>query len=166
MTRKLSIDEKYSQHWPVICGVSLILAVILFLSYQTTSNVLLEGYLRLASFGFLALSILSYFKVRDGKVVVDFEMDDEGALKINYSIRENYIHSEEWTVSEIAEAKIDELPNRSVYNDIMKKDRCVRLRRKKETDWIYFNKVYGRVIPLTQQNAEKIKRFISEKIKS
>ncbi len=160
MNPKLTVEEKYSQHWPFVCVLSLIVAGALFYNYQITENILLEGYLRLASFGFLALSILSYFKIRDGKVLIDLETDTEGVLKVMYSVRNNYIHSEEWTVKELNEIKVDEMPNRSLYNDLMKKDRCVRFKRKKEEDWIYFNKINGRVIPFTQENAEKIKTYL------
>ncbi|MCC5941668.1 MAG: hypothetical protein JJU37_09015 [Balneolaceae bacterium] len=165
MNLKLTVEEKYSQHWPLICVISIVVAAGLFYSYQITANVLLEGYLRLASFGFLALSILSYFKIRDGKVLIDLETDADGALNVKYSVRNNYIHSEDWSLSEIHEVKLDEMPNRSLYNDLMKKDRCVRFKRKNENDWIYFNKIDGRVIPFTQENAEKIKSYL-EKVKN
>ena len=160
MNQKLTVEEKYSQYWPSICIISIMVTVGLFYSYQFTANVLLEGYLRLASFGFLALSILSYFKIRDGKVLIDLESDSEGVLYVKYSVRNQYIHSEEWAVSEMFEVKTDVMPDRSLYNNLMKKDRCVRFRRKSEEDWLYFNKINGRVIPFTEENAQHIRDYL------
>lgn len=166
MTQELTVHEKYSKNWPAISVVSIVLAVLFFVAYQATANVLLEGYLRLASFAFLALSILSFFKIRDGRVVIVMRADDKGVLDVEYRVRNRVIHHEEWSTSEIGKVKVDEMPDKSLYNNLMKHDRCVRFKRKKETDWIYFNKVNGRVIPFSAENANKICRFLDDLIKS
>jgi hypothetical protein len=160
MKKSLTVREKYSRHWPVIAGVSMILSLLFFFWYWVAADVLLEGYLRLIAFGFFALGLLSLFKIKDGQVEIVLNVDNDDVLHVTYKVRDNIIYEENWSRFEFESVKIDEMPNRSLYNDIMKSDRCLRFRRKNESDWIYFNKVSGRVIPFSDENAKQIYNFL------
>ncbi len=160
MTKTLTVYEKYLKQWPFIAIASLILSVVFFISFLVVADVLIAGYLRLIAFGFFAIGLLSLLKIKDGQVEIKLELDEDDVLRLIYRVRDRIIHQEEWSVSEIGEVKIDEMPNRSLYNDIMKSDRCLRFRRNKESDWLYLNKLSSRVVPLSQNNAEKVYSFL------
>jgi hypothetical protein len=162
MKTELIVHEKYSRHWPKIAGISIVLSVLFFVSYWLAADVLLEGYLRLIAFGFFALGLLSLFKIKDGQVKIQFKLDEEDVLHVIYKVRNSVIQEEKWSRFEFGKIKIDEMPNRSLYNDIMKSDRCIRFSRKNENDWIYFNKVSGRVIPFSEENANQIYDFLTQ----
>lgn len=163
MMNSLLIKEKYSRFWPVTAIVSLILAIIFFFTYWNMSDVLIQGYLRLISFAFFALGILSLFKIKQGQIELEVSIDND-VIKIQYSLKNRVLQTEEWSTNEIATVKIDEMPNRSLYNDVIKGDRCIRFRRHNQSDWIYLNKLNGRVIPLSQKNAEEMNQFITKSI--
>lgn len=163
MTQTLKIEEKYSRFWPIIAAVSGIAAIILFTYYLMVDEVLLEGYLRLISFSFFALMVLSLFKVKDGKVVISFTSEDD-TLYLTYHVRDRLVYEEDFQLQNIKDLKIDRMPNKSLYNDFAKKDRCVRFKMRKSNDWIYMVQLFGRVIPLTQKNAVKIKEFVNQEI--
>lgn len=166
MNKQLIVKEKYSKHWPLIAVLSGVLSVILFVSYQFTDNVLLEGYLRLSSFAFFALALLSLFKVKDGQIKLNLNVSDDNVLEIAYTVRKKIVSEEKFSLNEINEIKVDRMPDKSLYNDFMKSDRCLRFKRTKNGEWIYLNKVHGRVIPLTQPKAERIINFIESAKKS
>lgn len=161
MNKQLTIQEKYSRYWPAIAIISMCLAVIFFIFYQSVENVLWEGYLRLASFGFFALGLLSLFKIKDGQVEISVSIEEE-VIKSDYKVRDQVIHTEEWPKTDIFKLKIDEMPNKSLYNDIMKSDKCIRFCRNDEESWIYFNKLKNRVIPLSSKNANLLYEFLKE----
>jgi hypothetical protein len=163
MTQTLKIEEKYSRFWPAIAAVSGIAAAILFTYYVMVDEVLLEGYLRLISFSFFALMVLSLFKVKDGKVMITIT-SEEGTLYLKYHVRDRLIYEENFRLQNIKELKTDQMPNKSLYNDFAKKDRTVRFKKGKSNDWIYMAQLFGRVIPLTQQNAMKIEEFVHKEI--
>lgn len=160
MKKKLIIKEKYSKFWPTITIISLFSAIITFYFYWSVSDLLLEGYLRLFSFIFFALGILSLFKLKDGQIEI-ITLISGDVIKLEYKTRSKIIHTEEWSVNEFETIRIDEMPNRSLYNDLIKGDRCLRFRRNKHSDWIYLNSIHGRVIPLSKNNAEELYRFLS-----
>ncbi|MCC5906527.1 MAG: hypothetical protein JJU13_09985 [Balneolaceae bacterium] len=162
MKKKLTVREKYSQHWPLVTGISMMLAVLFFISYWMVNDVLLEGYLRLVAFAFFSLGLLSLFKIKDGQVEIHLSVDEDDVLNVVYTVRDMIIYEERWSRFDLGNIKIDEMPNRSLYNDIMKSDRCIRFSRKDEHDWIYFNKVNGRVIPFSQDNAKEVYNFLKE----
>jgi len=166
MKEELIIKEKYSKYWPFIAGISAILSVIFFLGYQFVGDVLLEGYLRLTSFAFFALSLLSLFKIRDGQIKISVRKTEDGVIEFIYSVRKQTIYEEEFSNHELENLKLDEMPNKSLYNDFMKSDRCIRFRRKDTSDWLYLNKVHGRVIPLSENNAEKMLTFLKSENES
>lgn len=164
MSNQLIVSEKYSRYWPVIAAGSLIVSALFLAGYIYTSNVLLESYLRLGAFAFFVVGFLSLFKLRDGKIKILYELDDEKKtdVKITYSVRDQNIHVESIDLSEIKSIKVDQMPNRSLYNDFYKADRSVRLKKKNMDGWLYLNEIHGRAIPLSQENAEKIVSFIRE----
>ncbi|MEX0646600.1 MAG: hypothetical protein WEA56_00600 [Balneolaceae bacterium] len=162
MNKKLTISEKYSRYWPAIAIGSAVLALLFYIIYHYVSNVLFEGYLRLISFVFFALSILSFFKLRDGKIQIDIEQMDEKVFKISYQTGDRRLFSEEIQKDEISEMMIDEMPNRSLYNDLIKSDRCLKIKKKDVQNWVYLNSINGRVIPLSRENAYEMKIFIEQ----
>lgn len=164
MSNQLIVFEKYSRYWPAITAGSLIVSALFLGGYIYTSNVLLESYLRLGAFAFFVIGFLSLFKLQDGKIKILYELDTEKKTDVNitYSVRDQNIHAESIDLSEIKSIKVDQMPNRSLYNDLYKADRSVRLKKKNMDGWLYLNEIHGRAIPLTQANAEKIVDFIRE----
>lgn len=161
MNNQLVVNEKYSLYWPGISIISAICSVLFFISYQLSGDVLLEGYLRLTSFGFFALAVLSFFKVKDGRMEITF-LKNDSVLEIFYKVRNKLVHEEEIDLDKIEEIKTEQMPNKSIYNDFKKSDRCVRFKRKDSPNWIYLNEIHGRVIPLDQNNAADITQFVKQ----
>lgn len=159
MKDKLVIQEKYFKHWPAVAAASLILSISFFFAYQVANDVLWIGYLRLASFAFFASALLSLFKIYDGRVEIHLTVKDD-YISSEYKVRNKTVFSSEHHRSDFQNVKIDQLPNKSIYNDIMKSDRCVRFRRENESAWYYFNEIESRVIPLTKANAKKLRDFL------
>lgn len=159
--KKLVIQEKYSKYWPLIAVVSLLLAIILFFVYQRMDNVLWLGYTRLASFSLFALALLSFFKVRDGRVEITVKIEN-GAVESIYKVRNEIIFHVEHAVSDFYRLKIDQMPNKSFYNDVVKSDKCVRFRKENENAWYYFNEIESRVIPLSEENASQLYNFLKQ----
>lgn len=159
MSNALVIEEKYSRFWPLIALVSGITAVLSFIFYLIADGVLLEGYIRLISFAFFALMILSLFKVKDGKVRISMVVED-GKLHLEYRVRGRLIYSEEFQLEEIDDVKIDRMPDRSLYNEFAKNDRCVRFKKPKSAGWLYLNELHGRVIPLNRENAQRMEQYL------
>jgi hypothetical protein len=160
MSRELIVHEKFSRYWPQIVLASFMLTLIFFISYLAATDLLFEGYLRLAAFGFFALTVLSFFKMKEGQVAIRIEVTDDKVTVIQYFLRNNLIKEEEWALTEFHSLKVDEMPNKSLYNDIRKSDRCLLFRRKDESDWIYLNNVFGKVVPLSEENALKMYHFM------
>lgn len=159
--KKLVINEKYSKYWPSITVISLILAVILFIIYNLMDNVLWIGYLRLGSFAMFAMALLSFFKVRDGQVEITVKLDDD-VIESTYKVRDEIVFTATHIPSDIYKLKIDKMPNKSLYNDFVKSDKCVRFRREDENAWYYFNEIESRVIPLTEKNATQLEAFLKQ----
>jgi len=163
MSQTLKIEEKYSRFWPIVATVSGFAAIIIFSYYLMVDAVLLEGFLRLISFSFFALMVLSLFKVKDGKVIITF-ISEDGTIYLKYHVRDRLVYEEKFRLQKIKDLKVDRMPNKSLYNDIAKKDRCVRFKKGKSDDWIYMAQLFGRVIPLTHENAKKIEKFVNQEI--
>jgi|AntRauTorcE11897_2_1112592.scaffolds.fasta_scaffold02514_4 hypothetical protein len=164
MSDQLKVSEKYSRYWPAASAGSLILSVLFVGGYIYSNDLLLESYLRLAAFVFFVIGFLSYFKVRDGKITIIYELDHEKVADINitYSVRDQNIHVESIDLSDIKDIKVDEMPNRSLYNDFYRLDKSVRLQKKNMNGWLYLNEFHGRMIPLSHPNAEKVVQFIRD----
>jgi hypothetical protein len=159
--KKLVIQEKYSKYWPTIAVLSLILAIVLFITYQVMNDVLWIGYVRLASFSLFALALLSFFKVKDGQVEITIKLED-GVVESIYQVRNEIIFHVENPIADFYKLKIDQMPNKSLYNDFVRSDKCVRFRRKNENAWYYFNEIESRVIPLSEENASKLYNFLKQ----
>lgn len=166
MSEFVKVSEKYSEYWPAITIGSLILSLLFLFGYIYSNDILVESYLRLAAFAFFVIGFLSYFKLRDGQININYQVnDDESEMKITYSLRNQNIHAESVDLKEIVDVKVDEMPNRSLYNDFYKIDKSVRLKKKNMNSWLYLNELHGRMIPLSRENAEKIVKFIKKKRK-
>lgn len=166
MKDQLKVSEKYSRYWPAITMGSLVVSVLFLGGYIYTESVLLEGYLRLAAFAFFVIGFLSYFKLREGQITILYELvDEQNDMKITYSVRDQNIHAESIDLSDIKDIKVDQMPNRSLYNDFYKVDRAVRLKKKNMDGWLYLNELHGRMIPLSRENAERVVTFIRNQIK-
>jgi hypothetical protein len=159
MNNELVVHEKYSRYWPVVALLSVVFTLIFFIAYQIVSDVLIEGYLRLTAFSFFALSVLSLFKVKDGKMEITLT-EKLNLLNITYKVRDRIVHSEDLNIELIKEVETTQMPNRSLYNDFMKSDRCIKFKRKNSDDWLYLHEINGRVIPLSRDNAEAIVNYI------
>ncbi len=160
--KKLTLFEKYSRHWPLITVSSTALAIFLFGAYLYSSDVLIEGYLRFAAFCFFALALLSLFKVKDGQVQIDFRFFDDGGLEIDYLVRDKNIASEAFDLNRFEDVEVNDMPNRTIYNDFARNDRAVRFREKESKTWLYLTEVHGRVIPLNHENASKLIDFLRQ----
>jgi len=161
---ELKIEEKYSARWPLITAVSMVLAIAIFGSLFFIENTLLAGYVRLGAFAFFALGVIGLFKLQDGKVSLIFSVDEDHFLTVSYIVKNEMKHSESWNLQQLATVKVDEMPNRSFYNDIVTSDRCVAIRNQNESDWTYLHKIHGRVIPLKKRSAVKIKTFVEKEM--
>lgn len=159
MKETLIIKEKFSKFWPAITAISLISAAISFYFYWSVSDVLIEGYLRLTAFILFSVGVLSLYKLKDGQIEIITTLNDD-VIEFQYMSRKRVIHTEEWSANEIATIKIDKMPNRSLYNDLIQSDRCLRFRRINQSDWNYLNSINGRVVPLSQSNADELVRFL------
>lgn len=161
MKDQLVIREKYSKYWPGVTVVSFVLSILFYISYHLLEDVLWIGYLRLTAFIFFAIALLSFFKVYDGQVEISLEIEDE-FVKSEYKVRNKIIFRSENPISDFKKVKIDQLPNKSLYNDFMKSDKCVRYQRKDESAWFYFNEIESRVIPLSEKNAKRLRTFLED----
>jgi hypothetical protein len=166
MSKQLQVLEKYSQYWPAIMIGSLILSLVFLVAFIYTTEPLLESYLRLAAFAFFVIGFLSFFKLRDGQLTINYEVKEgDEEMYITYTLREQKIHAETVDLSNIVDLKVDEMPNRSLYNDFYKIDKSVRLKKKNMDGWLYLNELHGRMIPLSRENAEKVVDFVKENMR-
>lgn len=161
MKDQLVIKEKYSKYWPTAAVASLILSILFFVSYHLIEDVLWIGYLRLTSFALFAVALLSFFKIYDGQVEITVAADDDFFETI-YKVRDEIIFESKYPRSDFHKVKTDQLPNKSIYNDFMKSDKCVRFQRKDENAWFYFNEIESRVIPLSEENANELLDFLKK----
>jgi len=163
MSHTLTVSEKYSRFWPAIAVGSIIASIAFFGAYIMVADVLISSYLRLAAFAFFVIGFLSLFKLKDGRIVIDFELADDAGphMEVTYSVRDRNIHAETIDISEITSLKIAQMPNRSLYNDFNKVDRSVRFQKENMEGWLYLNEIHGRVIPISQENAERIVKFLN-----
>lgn len=160
---ELILKEKYSQYWPFVAMLSGVCTVLFMIGFFLVSDILIEGYLRLAAFGFFALCVLSLYKLKDGQIEIHFSVENGSTplLHMSYYLRGNEIHSESQELMDVKDLKTSDVPNRSFYNDLVKGDKAVRFKKGEMDGWLYMNEIYGRVIPLTQENTELITEFIT-----
>jgi len=164
VSKTLHVSEKFSKYWPVFAWGGLIASLFFLGAYFVVTDPLVGSYLRLAAFACFVIGFLSLFKLKDGQLQINFKFDDEPGrnLEIKYFIRGRLVHSETIEMADVTGLKADQMPNRSIYNDINNIDRCVRLQKKNMDGWIYLTELHGRVIPLSKINAKKIVAFITE----
>lgn len=164
MSSPLVIKEKYSEHWPFVAILSGIFSALFFIAYLYSDNVLFEGYLRLAAFALFAFCFFSMFKIYDGQIIINIEpnKEEKDLLDLTYSLRGRQIYHETINPNEIVSLRISEMPNRSMYNDLFTGDRTVQYRKKDMYNWMYLNEFYGRIIPFSKENAEKIKAYFEQ----
>lgn len=162
MKEELVIQEKYSKFWPLIAFFSFLIASALFISYLSVTDVLMEGILRMAAFIFFAAGLLSLLKLRDGRIDIVVSTVEPDVVRFQYKLRDTIIFQEERNRNEFHSLKIDEMPNRSLYNDIIQSDRCIRFRRDNEPEWNYLNQINGRVIPLSNESAKTLHFFLKK----
>lgn len=162
MMDQLIVREKYSKYWPAVAISSLLLAVLFFVAYHLIENILWVGYLRLISFSFFAIALLSFFKIKDGQVEMTVTVDDE-RVHSDFKVRNKLIDHHEIPKSDFYQLKVDMVPNKSIYNDLMKSDKSVLYRRKSESAWFHFNQIESRVIPLSDENADLLYHFLKQK---
>ena len=166
MKNHLHIEEKFSKFWPAVAIFSFLTAVTFYLLYINTDHVLNEGVYRLVAFAFFAAGILSLFKLRDGKMMLHLELTDDDHLLIHYKTKKRDIGEDEWNLKELASVRVAEMPNKSLYNDIVRSDRCVLIRLKNNSDWLYLNNLNSRVIPLAERDAESVRQFILNRLET
>lgn len=162
MNDTLVIQEKYSKYWPQVAILSLILALLLFIGYHFLDDVLLVGYVRLGAFSFFAIGLLSLFKVYEGRIEIKIEAEMD-SIKSTYTVRGETKFTKSHPISDFHELKIDHLPDKTIYNNFVKSDKCVRFRREDESGWFFFNEIESRVIPLSEKNANLLYDFLEEK---
>lgn len=162
MNNQLVVQEKYSRYWPMVVKISALLTVFFFIAYQISSDVLIEGYLRLTAFGFFALSVLSLFKVKDGKMEISLTEKD-GLIEIVYKVRNRIIQSEDLDLNDVSAIETAPMPDKSLYNNFNKSDRCVKFKKYDSKDWFTLHEIYGREIPLSSENAESVVNYINER---
>ncbi|MFU8811344.1 MAG: hypothetical protein ACNA78_00170 [Balneolaceae bacterium] len=164
----LTIKEKYSPYWPIISAASAVASVALYGIYLSSTDVLLEGYLRLSAFVFFALFILSLFKLRDGQVEMIVEPDTEQKHQylISYSVRGRTVHQEIIDMDSIEDFRVSEMPNRSLTNDLFRNDYTVQFKKKKMDQYFYLADIHGRVLPLSASNAEAVQQYFISRLPS
>ncbi|MEX2574186.1 MAG: hypothetical protein WD317_07810 [Balneolaceae bacterium] len=156
----LTIPEKYSRHWPAISIASAVLTVLFWVAYMVTTDTLAEGYFRFAAFCFFALSLLSFFKVRDGRIKINLSLSEDGGLELDYFSRGKQIAQDTFDLNRFESVETVSMPNRTLYNDFATDDRTVRFKKKDSDEWLYLAEVNGRVIPLDHINANKVADFL------
>ncbi|MEX2600682.1 MAG: hypothetical protein WD355_03480 [Balneolaceae bacterium] len=157
---QLTVFEKYSRHWPAVAIGSAAVSLILFGIYLYTDAPLAEGYLRLAAFIFFALSLLTLFKWKDGRMEIRFSIEEGSLLHIRYLVRNKPVADESFDLADFLSVKKDSMPNRSMYDDFSASDHTIRIQRKDNGEWIYLNDVHGRVIPLHRETAGQVEEFL------
>lgn len=162
--KKLHVEEKYSEHWPKVAISGGILCLIFFGGSIYVDGVLLEGYLRLTSFAFFALSVFSFFKLKDGKINIELVIgqENQNILEIFYTVRDKEVHYDSLDIRELIDVKVSEMPNLSIYNDFYFGDKVVRFKKKNMDGYMHLIEIYGRIIPLSKSNAKQITDFIDE----
>lgn len=160
--KTLTVFEKYSKHWPAITIISAVLTLLMFGAYWYSDDVLIAGYLRLGAFCFFALSLLSFFKWMDGRIKIDFILHPDKTLTLDYHVRNQKIASDHFDLSKFGNVEMQQMPNKSLYNDFATGDHCIRFKREETDEWIYLTEVHGRVIPLDIDNARQVLDFLKQ----
>ncbi|MEX0994177.1 MAG: hypothetical protein WD599_01535 [Balneolaceae bacterium] len=159
--KTLTVFEKYSRYWPAIAITSAIMSLTFFLVYWYSQNVLVAGYLRVTAFAFFALSLLSFFKWKDGRMKIDFTLDQDHFLRLNYFVRNRKVADDNFNLTEFSDIEINRMPIKTLYNEFATSDRCIRFKRYDTEGWSYLIEVHGRVIPIDKENAKLVLEFLN-----
>ena len=160
-----TVQEKFSKTWPFIAVLSSVLAVVLFIYSRVNRDILISGYLELASFILFAAAVLSYFKLRDGRISVRLEKDG-GELLLSYLLNGSVVTTETLSLDKKLEFKADRMPDTSLYSEINRKDRTIRFRETPSGSWRYLLQYNSRVIPVRPEDAEKTVRILADALDS
>lgn len=159
----LTLHEKFSGYWPSVAVLSAVSAAALFVYSRIQAEVLKSGYLELASFILFSVAVFSFFKLRDGRITISIELEDDG-LKIVYLLKNKTVLSEQLPAEKIDDLKTDRMPDSSLYTEINRSDRTIRFREKDSGEWHYLFQYNSRVIPLSAENAEHTVQLLQKSI--
>lgn len=162
-THLTTVEEKFSRTWPFIAISSSVLAISLFIYSRLTSDILISGYLELASFILFAVAVLSYFKLRDGRISIRIEVDKEhNELIFSYLLNGSVVTSETLSINKPVEFQTGRMPDTSLYTEINRTDRTIRFRENPTGAWRYLFQYNSRVIPVSREVADKTAKILSD----
>jgi hypothetical protein len=156
-----TVHEKFSKTWPFAAISSSVMAVLLFIGSRLTPEILISGYLELASFVLFVVAVFSYFKLRDGKITIRVDKND-GELIFTYLLKGSEVAQESLAIDQKVEFKTDRMPDMSLSSDINRSDRTIRFRTDSSDSWQYLFQYNQRVIPVTPQHADNIQHILTE----
>lgn len=159
----ITVQEKFSRTWPFIAISSSVLAILLFIYSRINSDILISGYLELASFILFAVAVLSYFKLRDGRISIRIDIDKEhNDLFFSYLLNGSAVNSETLSIDKPVEFETGRMPDTSLYTEINRTDRTIRFRETPSGSWRYLFQYNSRVIPIGPEVAEKTAKILSD----
>lgn len=162
-THLTTVEEKFSRTWPFIAISSSVLAILLFIYSRMNSDILISGYLELASFILFAAAVLSYFKLRDGRISIRIDIDrEENELVFSYLLNGSVVTSETLSIDKQVEFKSGRMPDTSLYTEINQTDRTIRFRETPSDSWRYLFQYNSRVIPVRPEVARKTAEILSD----
>ena len=162
-THLTTVEEKFSRTWPFIAISSSVLAILLFIYSRIMSDILISGYLELASFILFAVAVLSYFKLRDGRISIRIDIDREkNELTFSYLLNGSVVSSETLSINKPVEFQSGKLPDTSLYTEINRTDRTIRFREAPSGSWRYLFQYNSRVIPVSREVADETAKILSD----
>lgn len=158
----LTIHEKFSRHWPTAAIISGLSTLVVGLLWLTTEEILLEGYLRLATFCLFALTLLIALKLRQGQASVDLQVDEPTAeLRLTYRFQNEQLGQQTYDLNAFDKIEIVEMPNRSLYNDFSPSNRTIRIQEPDREEEFYLFNLNDRVIPFDRETAERVADYLN-----
>ena len=163
MNNSITVQEKFSKYWKPLTTVSGILAITCFALYFKSGNILAGGYLQLSSFIFFIIFLIGSVKLYEGKTRIECFANDMN-LDVKFFRKDRKVAEGEIDLSKIEKVEISELPNKTIYNDIVRSDKCIRLKNK-SGQWFYLNEISEQVVPLDIRNAKKMYDFLVHRLR-
>lgn len=156
------IEEKYSHHWITVTGLLIAAAAGLFIGYSLIENILWKGILRLASFACLAGAVFSGLKVMQGKHEVELLTEDDD-LVIVYRRDGRTISRDLFELEKIGTVSIE---RHSDYlgKYLFSEDLNIRFVPADSDRPLNLIEVHGRALALSNADADRIIRFIQERV--
>lgn len=158
MKNSLIIEEKFSHIWKPLTILSGIITITGFTGYLYTDHILTGGYLQLISFICLVIFLIGSVKLYEGKTKIVINVQDMN-LDVKFFRKNQNIAEGEIDLLKIDKVEISELPNKTIYNDIVRSDKCIRLKNN-SGQWIYLNEFSGKMVPLDIDSSKKIYDFL------